>query len=93
MKKLLNSKLLYSALFFVMTITIFGPLELYFTNSTEFWFTFQDTLKISSILAIPAIFITLFIGIILRGKAQDFYTAALFILSIVFLPITFFGAL
>ena len=39
-----NAYLVFSILLLVVTITIFGPLELYFTNFEEFWFTQKDVI-------------------------------------------------
>ena len=50
---------------FIITIAVFGPLELYITNSTDLWFSFRDTTLVSSIMAIVALAVTGGIGFII----------------------------
>ena len=62
----------------LMTLTVFGPLELYLTNSTEFWFPLGEMLKISGILTATFGAVFFLIGLILRGKARSCYSAIVF---------------
>ena len=77
-----NLNLLLSIAFMLMTLTIFGPLELYLTNSSEFWFEFSEMLKISGILTAVAGVVLLVIGLILKGKTRSLYAALVFILAL-----------
>lgn len=77
-----NAYLLLSILLLVITITMFGPLELYFTNFEEFWFTQKDVLAIVCILMLASISVLLLIGVVLRGKARDLYSGIIFAIGI-----------
>lgn len=76
MKK--NAYLLLSILLLVITITVFGPLELYFTNFEEFWFTQKDVIIVACIQVLICITVLSLIGALLRGKARDIYSGVLF---------------
>lgn len=78
MKRILKSELFISIMFFIMTICIFGPLELYITNQAELWFSFTDALILSGIMCVVAVFLLVAIGMLLRGKARSFFAAMLF---------------
>ena len=82
MKKLLNNGLLISILFFVCTVTIFGPLELYVANSNEFWFSFTDILSISAVLALLSFIVLYVIGKLFHGKGRDLYAVILFAVTL-----------
>lgn len=82
MKKDRKSPLLLAILFFVMTVTIFGPIELYFTNSGEFWFSFSDMLKAIAIIAGITLAALLILGFLLRGRGRDLYAALLFSVTV-----------
>ena len=73
-----NAYLVFSILLLVVTITIFGPLELYFTNFEEFWFTQKDVLIVACIQMLICITVLSLIGVLLRGKARDIYSGVLF---------------
>ena len=77
-----NAHLLFSILLLTVTITIFGPIELYFTNYEEFWFTYRDTLIVAGIQMIGCIIIFSVLGLLLRGKARDLYSGILFAVSV-----------
>lgn len=77
-----NSGLLLSIALMLMTLTVFGPLELYLTNTTEFWFDFPDMLKITGIMAGVLGGSLLLIGLILRGKGRKLYSALVFIIAL-----------
>lgn len=79
MKNLTKNNVLISVAFCVMTLCVFGPLELYITNQSELWFSFYEMLKISGIMSVIAITILGGIGLILKGKAGSIYSAVLFI--------------
>ena len=82
MKKLLNNGLLISILFFVCTVTIFGPLELYVANSNEFWFSFTDILSIFAVLALLSFIVLYVIGKLFHGKGRDLYAVILFAVTL-----------
>lgn len=73
-----NIYLLLSILLLVVTVTIFGPLELYFTNFEEFWFTQKDVLIVVCIQMLICAIVLSLIGVILKGKARDLYSGILF---------------
>lgn len=77
-----NKGLLLSVAFMLMTLTVFGPIELYLTNSSEFWFDFPEMLKISGILTAVAGAVLMGIGLILRGKARSFFSALVFAVTL-----------
>lgn len=77
-----NLNLLLSVALMLMTMTIFGPLELYMTNSSEFWFDFAEMLKISGILTAVMGTVLLGIGFLLKGKARSLYAALIFIVAL-----------
>ena len=77
-----NAHFLFSILLLTVTITVFGPIELYFTNYEEFWFTLKDILIVSIVQMIGCIVIFTVIGLVLRGKARDLYSAILFAVGI-----------
>lgn len=82
MKKLLKNNLVISIVFFVVTICMFGPLELYVTNQGEIWFDFYDALKICGLMSGAAIIVLGGIGLLLRGKLRDLFSALLFIATL-----------
>ena len=55
----------------IFTITLFGPIELYYTNSEEFWFILKDIFTISRLLFAVCMSVCLIAGIFLRGKVRD----------------------
>lgn len=77
-----NAHIFFSILLLTITITIFGPIELYFTNYEEFWFTYWDILIVAGIQMIGCIVIFSVIGFLLRGKARDLYSGILFAVSV-----------
>ena len=77
-----NVDWLLSVILMLMTITVFGPIELYLTNSSEFWFGFDEMLKISGIMAVVLGTVLLFAGLVLRGKARSFFSAVLFTVAL-----------
>ena len=82
MKKTEQYTLPLTILFFVMTVAVFGPLELYMTNSGELWLSFADTLKISLIMALVSALVLGGIGCLLKGKLRSLYTALLFVCTL-----------
>lgn len=79
-----NVGLLLSVLLVTMTLAVFGPIELYFTNSSEFWFSLKDVFLISAILTTTFMVLLTGIGFLLRGKARKIYSALLFVLGVLF---------
>lgn len=79
-----NGSLLISVVFAVMTLAVFGPLELYFTNASEFWFSLKDTTVVAALLAAFMLPLLLGIGLLLRGKAREAYSYILFAVTLAF---------
>lgn len=65
----------------LMTLTVFGPLELYLTNAEEFWFDIKEMLKISGILTAVVGAVLLTVGIVLPKKGKKWFSAILFIVA------------
>lgn len=82
MKKILKSELVISIAFFVMTMCIFGSLELFFTNEAELWFSRSDALIISGLMSVAAIVVLSGIGLLLRGRGRSLFAALLFIVTL-----------
>lgn len=82
MKKLWKNELFVSIVLFVMTICIFGPLELYVTNQAEIWFGFSDALIVCGLMSVVAIVVLGGIGLLLRGKLRSLFSALLFIMTL-----------
>lgn len=82
MKKILKSELVISIAFFVMTMCIFGSLELFFTNEAELWFSRSDALIISGLLSVATIVVLSGIGLLLRGRGRSLFAALLFIVTL-----------
>lgn len=74
--------LFISILLFCFTITIFGPIELYYTNYEEFWFTRWDMFIVSALLFIVCTFLLGVVGYFLKGKIRDLYSCLIFCISI-----------
>lgn len=82
MKNIKKSGLLLSVLFFIVTVTFFGPLDLFIANSNELWFGMDHMLVVTAILSGLAFVILTAIGLVLPGKARDLYSALLFIITL-----------
>lgn len=82
MKNIKRSGLLLSVLFFIVTVTFFGPLDLFIANSSELWFGMDHMLTMTAILSGVAFVVLTAIGLILPGKARDLYSALLFIITL-----------
>jgi hypothetical protein len=85
MKESLSTRLfsiISVAAFFSLTLFFFAPLQIYFTNTVEFQFTFFDVLPY---LALPTIFSAIILSsllILLKGKSYQKTISVLFILSV-----------
>ena len=77
-----NGGILLSILLITITIAVFGPLELYLTNSDEFWFSFTDILTVVAILSAVCFTVLLLITCVLRGQVRAIWGAGLFALGI-----------
>ena len=77
-----NAHWLLSITLMLMTVTVFGPLELYFTNGTELWFGFSDVVTVSLILTLICGAVLYGIGFLLKGKVRRIYGAAIFLLAV-----------
>ena len=61
-------EMLLPSLFLSFTFFLFGPVELYISNITEFWFSFGDVLWPSMLVGIFSCGILLLVGSLLRGR-------------------------
>ena len=77
-----NACLFLSVLLLTMTVAIFGPLELYFTNYEEFWFACSDMGIIVVFFAGSCFVILMIIGALLRGRGREAYSSILFALGL-----------
>lgn len=77
-REISNKMLFISATLFVVTMCIFGPIELYIGNKSEFWFRFSDILIISAILCCSCMVIVVGVGLLLPKKIRGIYSALLF---------------
>lgn len=82
MKKFLKSELVISIAFFVMTMCIFGSLELFFTNEAELWFGLSEAMIISGLMSVAAIVVLGGVGLLLRGRLRSLFAALLFIVTL-----------
>lgn len=79
MKKEGKGTLFISIAFFVITVCVFGPLDLYVSNRADLWFGFTDALIVVGLMSGVAIVVLGGIGLLLRGKLRALYAALLFI--------------
>ena len=77
-----NAHILLSIVFVAFTVTVFAPIELYYTNYQEFWFTRKDVLLVSGFLAVGCIAFFFLVGLLLAGIAREFYSCILFTVGI-----------
>ena len=80
MKK--NIHIILSMILLLVTIAIFGPVELYCTNYDEFWFSPKDMMIVSVILFVVIGVLGGIIGLLLKGKAREIYSCILFSVGI-----------
>lgn len=76
-----KSKLLLSLmvnLFFTITLIIFGPFEIFISNSNDFSFTFKDFWYILALVGILYFFVSTFLLTILPEKLSDFLNTIIF---------------
>ncbi len=66
-------EMLLPSLFLSFTFFLFGPVELYISNITEFWFSFGDVLWPSMLVGIFSCGILLLVGSLLRGRWREYY--------------------
>ncbi len=77
-----NISLLVSVLLLTMTIAVFGPIELYFTNCEEFWFGGKDIGLVTIILASCCFIVFVVIGFLLRERTREIYSGFIFAFGI-----------
>ena len=82
MSRLKKYSLPITVLFFIVTIGVFGPLELYITNNVDLWFSFRNTLIISLIMSGIGLLIAGGIALLLPRKYRGAYSAVLFALTL-----------
>lgn len=80
MKK--NIHIILSMILLLVTIAIFGPVELYCTNYEEFWFSPKNMMIVSIILFVVIGILGGIIGLLLKGKAREVYSCILFSVGI-----------
>lgn len=81
-KKESIGRLFFSVALFVVVVCVVGPLELFVTNRSEFWFGLKEMLLIVGMMTGAAVVVLGAIGLILRGKVRACYTALLFAVSV-----------
>ena len=69
MNKSLKCPHILSIVFFVSAVCLFGPLELYLTNTGEFWFSLPQLFVIAAILCLIAVAVLGLIACLLKGRA------------------------
>lgn len=77
-----NADWLMSICLMVMVIGVFGPLELFSTNASEFWFGFDEVLKISTLMAVVCGGILIGVGLLLKGNVRRYYGVVIFAVAI-----------
>lgn len=77
-----NEQLFLSIILLTITITFFGPIELYYTNYEEFWFTFQDVFIVAIILGIGCFCLLTLLGLILKEKGRDLFGCLIFVIGV-----------
>ncbi len=77
-----NGHLFLSTLLLTITIAIFGPIELYYTNYEEFWFSCQDVFIVAAILGIGCFGLLVILGLILKDKARDIFSCLVFVIGV-----------
>lgn len=76
--------LLVISLFFVTTLCVYAPYEMYLTNKDEFWFDFHMFWWIPLVVAISLIFIIMLLGILFKERLLLIYETIIFAMSICF---------
>ena len=77
-----NADWLMSICLMVMVIGVFGPLELFSTNASEFWFGFDEVLKISTLMAVVCGGILIGVGLLLKGNVRRYYGVVIFTVAV-----------
>lgn len=76
-----NVNVFLSIVLVTFTVAVFAPIEFYFTNYDEFWFTHQDALLVSGILAAFCMAVLFLVGLLLAGAGRDLYSCLLFVIG------------
>ena len=79
-----NFNILLSISLFVFTILVFGPIELYCTNTQEFWFPIETLVFMVLIMTIIGVGILVGIMLILKGVGRNIYGVFLFAMALAF---------
>ena len=66
----------------VITVGLFGPLEMYLSNRDDIWFSFSDVIKITVMMSGAMILFLGILGWLLRGKARAWLGACAFLLGV-----------
>lgn len=84
--------LIAAVMFFVFTIGIYAPYELYLSNTQEFWFTLEQFWQVPLLLSLALAAVLILIGALLRNNAFLAYLGVLFGLAVaVYLQGNFLG--
>ena len=74
--------LILSVALLVITLGLFGPLEMYLSNKSEIWFSVSDVLKVICIITGAMVLFLGLLGWLLKGKARAWFGASVFLLGI-----------
>ncbi len=77
-----NIGLCLSIVLVTMTVAIFGPLEIYFTNYEEFWFSVKDIGIVVILLGAGCLIFLVALGLLLKGVGKELYSSVLFVLGL-----------
>lgn len=82
MKKLKNSNInmILIVTAFIFNILIFAPIEIFYTNRNEFWFTLNDFIQVIIIVSISAFVIMILCAVFFKNKKRDIFLKIVFAL-------------
>lgn len=63
---------------FIFNISIFAPLEMFYTNKNEFWFEVNDVLPVIIVISIILFAFLFLLGILLKDKKRNIFIKILF---------------
>ncbi len=69
---------------FAFTLGIFGPMDLWFSNASDFWFDKTSAALVSVFLFFLIFSVSIFLGMLVNGNTFLFYLTCLFSLSFAF---------
>ena len=74
------SNLVFVIFAFIFNLCIFAPIEIYYTNKQEFWFSIKDVLTMIIPFSLIVFAVLFLIGLILRNKLREIYVKIIFAL-------------